>query len=62
MTENDNSIVKNAVEIGALASKLNPEYQAYVLNTVSTLLYSQSVQSPEPNEEKKSAKQKGRTK
>lgn len=57
MTKNDSTLVKNAIEIGALAGQLSPEHQAFVLNTINTLLYSQTVQQVAA--EKKPAKRKG---
>lgn len=48
--------VKLATEIGMLASDLNPTYQAYVLNTIQTLLFSQSVEE-EIKEEVKNAQE-----
>lgn len=41
--ENKSEIIKAAMEIGALAGELHPQNQAYVLNTISALLYSQKV-------------------
>ncbi len=48
--------VKLATEIGMLASDLNPTYQAYVLNTIQTLLFTQSVEK-ETKKEKQNAKE-----
>lgn len=33
--------IKTAYEIGLLAGKLTPSNQAYVMNTINTLLFSQ---------------------
>ena len=33
--------IKTAVEIGSLASQLNPRNQSYVLNTINALLFAQ---------------------
>lgn len=36
--------VKNAIEIGTLVSQLTPVNQAYVMNTINALLYSQQIE------------------
>gem|GEM_PF-2761598 len=46
---------KTAVEIGSLARKLTPNNQAYVLNTINTLLHSQQYSK---SEEKKTNHEK----
>jgi hypothetical protein len=43
----DNTTIKTAVEIGALAGQLTPNNQYYVLNTINALLYSQNVSKGE---------------
>lgn len=36
-----NDTIKTAMEIGNLSGQLSPQNQAYVLNTINTLLFSQ---------------------
>lgn len=46
--------IKTAIEIGSLAGQLTPSNQAYVLNTINALLYSQMNQiKPEIKEPEK---------
>jgi len=35
--------VKTSVEIGSLVKRLTPNNQAYVMNTINALLYSQQI-------------------
>ena len=41
------TIIKSATEIGMLAAKLNPNFQAYVLSTINAFIYSQQIYSQE---------------
>lgn len=42
---NEPTTIKTAVEIGSLASQLNPRNLAYILNTLEALLFAQQVNS-----------------
>lgn len=49
---NEPPTIKAAVEIGSLASQLNPRNQSYVLNTINALLFAQQVNSYGKNDVK----------
>lgn len=36
--------IKNTLEISTLARQLTPQHQAYVLNTINALLFSQQIE------------------
>jgi len=44
MTKEEESTVKTAMEIGNLAAQLSPKDQAYVLNTINTLMFSRQTE------------------
>lgn len=48
--------IKTAIEIGSLAGQLIPSNQAYVLNTINTLLYSQQCQKNGNKDEQPNSK------
>ena len=48
--DNKSKNVRTAIEIGTLAGQLNVTNQAYVLNTINALLFSQQVTGPVPAE------------
>lgn len=52
MDNTQSIVVKTAMEIGSLAAQLCPKDQAYVLNTLNTLLFSR--QTEQQKEEQKS--------